>query len=111
MNDRKFSGSPVVRIPSFHCRGPRSIPDWQLRSHKLHSGAKKNLEKYIPYIYLLKHVKLHTICEYMCMEFTYTTFSRVAISEQSTQQSWEAVRNGFSRISKILLGGYNGCLQ
>ena len=57
-------------------------------------------------MYLLKHVKLHTICEHMCLEITYTTSGRVAISEQSTQQFWEALRNGFNRT-----GGYNGCLQ
>lgn len=37
-------------------------------------------------MYLLKHVKLHTICEHMCLEITYTTSGPVPISEQSTQQ-------------------------
>ena len=37
-------------------------------------------------MYLLKHVKLHSICEHMCLEITYITSGRVAISEQSAQQ-------------------------
>lgn len=57
-------------------------------------------------MYLLKHVKLHTICEHTCLEITYTTSGRVAISEQSAEQFWEALRSGFSRT-----GGHNGCLQ
>jgi len=27
-----FSGSPVVRTLSFHCREHGSIPDWEIRS-------------------------------------------------------------------------------
>ena len=42
---REFTGGLLVRIPGFHCLGPCSSLVGELRSHKLHSMAKKLKKK------------------------------------------------------------------
>ena len=45
MGGRGFPGSPVVRTLRFQCRGPGSIPRWELRSCKTPGVAKEKKEK------------------------------------------------------------------
>ena len=41
----EFPGSPVVKTPCFHCRGPCSIPGWETRIPHVFSAAKKGRKK------------------------------------------------------------------
>ena len=41
----EFSGSPVVKTPRFHCRGPYSIPGWETKIPHVISAAKKKQNK------------------------------------------------------------------
>ena len=40
-----FSGSPVVKTPRFHCRGPWSILGWETKILYMISAAKKKKKK------------------------------------------------------------------
>ena len=42
---QKIPGGPVVKTQHFHGCGPGTIPDWELRSCKLHSMAGKGKKK------------------------------------------------------------------
>ena len=48
---QKFPGSPVVRILSFHCQGPRFTLVRELRSHKLSGMTHTHTKK--PYKFVL----------------------------------------------------------
>ena len=41
----EFSGSPVVKTPRFHCRGPCSILGWETKIPHMISAAKKKKKR------------------------------------------------------------------
>ena len=56
---REFPGGLVVRILGCHCRGPGSVPDGELRSHKMCGMAEK-----IKLLWLWINVLFSYICQY-----------------------------------------------